>query len=89
MFKDFCDFIVQLEQCGVLKCIQVLIFFVFEMIEVCDCMLCVKGLVLLFEKLIGFDMLVFGNLFGMLECVVLGMGVEDVGVLCEIGKLLV
>lgn len=46
----------------------------YEMIEISDWMLCVKGLVLLFENLLGYDFLVLINLFGMLECVVMGMG---------------
>lgn len=44
------------------------------MIEIVDRMLCVGGFVLLFENFKNYDMFVLVNLFGILECVVMGMG---------------
>lgn len=73
-YKDLCDFICQLEVKGELVCIIQFIDIDFEMIEIVDRMLCVGGFVLLFENFKNYDMFVLVNLFGILECVVMGMG---------------
>lgn len=88
-YNDLCDFLMLFEQQGELKCIMFLVDLYLEIIEIVDCILCVGGFVLLFENFKGYLMLVLCNLFGMLKCVVMGMGQEDVLVLCEVGKLLV
>lgn len=87
-FKDLRDFVQQLEQRGELKRIQMPISPVLEMTEICDRTLRAKGPALLFEKPVGFDIPVLGNLFGTPERVAMGMGAEAVSELREIGKLL-
>lgn len=88
-YYDLCDFLMLFEQQGELKCIMLFVDFYLEIMEIVDCMLCVGGLVLLFENFKGYVMLVLCNFFGMLKCVVMGMGQDDVFVLWEVGKLLV
>ena len=84
-FKDLRDFVQQLEQRGELKRIQVPVSPVLEMTEICDRTLRNKGPALLFEKPIGYDIPVLGNLVGTPQRVALGMGAEAVSELREIG----
>ncbi len=94
-YKDLRDFIAQLEQLGELKRVTAVIDPRLEMTEVCDRVLKAGGPAILFENPKGFDgasgrarVPVLANLFGTPRRVALGMGVESVEALREVGKLL-
>ncbi len=87
-YKDLRDFIAQLEAQGELKRIAQPIDPNLEMTEVCDRTLRSEGPALLFEKPVGSDIPVLGNLFGTPQRVAMGMGADSVEALREIGKLL-
>ncbi|WP_099610692.1 4-hydroxy-3-polyprenylbenzoate decarboxylase [Vibrio fujianensis] len=87
-FKDLRDFIDYLEQHGQLKRITHPVDPHYEMTEISDRTLRLKGPALLFENPIGYDMPVLTNLFGTPERVAMGMGRESVQDLREVGKLL-
>ena len=87
-YKDLRDFINTLEQQGELKRISVPVDPYLEMTEICDRTLRAGGPALLFENPIGYSTPVLGNLFGTTKRVALGMGVERVDSLRDIGKLL-
>lgn len=87
-YNDLRDFIDLLEQRGELVRVTYPVDPNLEMTEICDRTLRAKGPAILFEKPIGYDMPVLGNLFGTPERVALGMGANSVDALREIGKLL-
>ena len=87
-YRDLRDFLSKLESEGELKRISVEVDPYLEMTEVCDRTLRRGGPALLFERPKGYTVPVLGNLFGTPRRVALGMGVEDVAALREIGRLL-
>lgn len=86
--KDLRDFIQLLERRGQLKRISHPVSPYLEMTEICDRTLRAGGPALLFEKPVGYDIPVLGNLFGTPERVALGMGQDSVAALKEVGELL-
>ena len=87
-YHDLRDFIAQLEALGELKRIRVEVDPHLEMTEIADRVLRAGGPALLFENPKGGTMPVLANLFGTVKRVALGMGEDDPGQLCEVGKLL-
>jgi 4-hydroxy-3-polyprenylbenzoate decarboxylase len=87
-YHDLRDFISQLEKLGELKRIPIEIDPRLEMTEICDRVLKAGGPALLFEKPKGHTVPVLGNLFGTPKRVALGLGVESLAALREIGTLL-
>ncbi len=87
-YADLRDFIAGLEDQGELKRIRVPVDPKLEMTEICDRTLRREGPALLFEKPVGHDMPVLGNLFGTPRRVALGMGAESTEALRDIGQLL-
>ncbi|MFN7276979.1 MAG: 4-hydroxy-3-polyprenylbenzoate decarboxylase [Betaproteobacteria bacterium] len=87
-YRDLRDFLAQLESLGELKRIRVPVSPRLEMTEICDRVLRAGGPALLFENPTGFSMPVLGNLFGTPKRVAMGMGVDSVAALREVGKLL-
>jgi len=87
-YQDLRDFIRQLEKRRLLVRIEREIDPCLEMTEICDRTLQRGGPALLFEHPRGHSMPVLGNLFGTTERVALGMGVDSVDALREVGTLL-
>ena len=87
-YRDFRDFLTQLEQRGELKRVSAPVNPRLEMTEICDRVLRRGGPAILFENPVGFDMPVLGNLFGTPRRVALGMGEESVEALRGVGELL-
>jgi 4-hydroxy-3-polyprenylbenzoate decarboxylase len=87
-YRDLRDFMAQLERCGELKRVAVPVSPRLEMTEICDRALKRGGPALLFEKPVGCEIPVLGNLFGTTRRVALGMGRESVDELREVGLLL-
>ncbi len=87
-YQDLRDFIAQLEKLGELRRIATVVSPKLEMTEICDRVLKAGGPALLFEKPLGFDIPVLGNLFGTPRRVALAMGEDRVEALREVGKLL-
>ena len=87
-YRDFRDFLTQLEARGELRRVSTPVDPRLEMTEICDRVLRRGGPAILFERPTGFDMPVLGNLFGTPKRVALGMGEESVEALREIGELL-
>ena len=87
-YRDLREFIEQLESIGELIRIEEPVDPKLEMTEICDRTLRQGGPALLFEKPIGHDMPVLGNLFGTTRRIALGMGQEDPMALREVGRLL-
>ncbi len=87
-YSDLRDFVAQLERLGELKRVAAEVSPRLEMTEICDRVLRAGGPALLFERPKGHSIPVLGNLFGTVKRVALAMGVEDLGALREIGKLL-
>ncbi|MCC5858393.1 MAG: 4-hydroxy-3-polyprenylbenzoate decarboxylase [Ectothiorhodospiraceae bacterium] len=87
-YADLRDFIAGLEAQGELKRVTAPVDPKLEMTEICDRTLRREGPALLFEKPVGHDMPVLGNLFGTPRRVALGMGAESTEALREIGRLL-
>lgn len=87
-YKDLRDFIAQLEQQGELKRITVAVDPYLEITEICDRTLKQQGPALLFENPKGSTIPVLANLFGTPERVAMGMGVNAVSQLRDVGKLL-
>jgi 4-hydroxy-3-polyprenylbenzoate decarboxylase len=87
-YGDLRDFISQLEARGELKRVGVPVSPRLEMTEICDRALRAGGPAVLFEKPVGFDMPVLGNLFGSVQRIALAMGVEDPRALRDVGRLL-
>ncbi len=73
-YSDLRGFLAQLEALGELKRVAVPVSPRLEMTELCDRTLRAGGPALLFEKPVGFDMPVLGNLFGTVRRVALAMG---------------
>jgi len=87
-FDDLRDFIVLLEEKGLLKRITQEIAPHLEMTEISDRTLRAGGPALLFENPKGYDTPVLTNLFGTTERVAMAMGKEHVGQLREVGEWL-
>lgn len=87
-YKDFRDFIAQLEKQGELKRISVEVDPYLEMTEICDRVLKQEGPALLFENPKGHTIPVLGNLFGTTKRVAMGMGAKDISELRGIGEVL-
>ena len=87
-YRDLRDFLDNLEQRGELKRIKTPVDPRLEMTEICDRTLRREGPALLFENPKDYDIPVLANLFGTPKRVALGMGVEDISELREVGKLL-
>jgi 4-hydroxy-3-polyprenylbenzoate decarboxylase len=87
-YKDLRDFIGNLESIGELRRIQVPVSPKLEMTEICDRVLKAGGPALLFEKPLGAEMPVLGNLFGTPKRVALGMGQDSVLALRDVGGML-
>jgi len=87
-YADLREFISQLEARGELKRIATEISPHLAMTELCVRVLRAGGPALLFERPKGHSIPVLGNLFGTVGRVAAAMGVDDVGKLREIGKLL-
>ena len=75
-YRDLRDFVAGLEARGELKRITAAVDPRLEMTEVCDRVLKAGGPALLFERPKGHSIPVLGNLFGTVQRVALGMGVE-------------
>ncbi|WP_150138410.1 4-hydroxy-3-polyprenylbenzoate decarboxylase [Candidatus Enterovibrio escicola] len=87
-FTNLREFITYLESVGELKRITHLVSPDQEMVEIADRVLRTRGMALLFENPVGYNMPVLANLFGTPKRVAMGLGREDVTQLHEIGKLL-
>ncbi len=87
-YADLRDFVAKLEQVGDLRRVTVPVDPRLEMTELCDRTLRIDGPALLFERPVGHDVPVLGNLFGSPRRVALGMGQDSVQALREVGKLL-
>ena len=87
-FSDLRSFIKVIEQRRLLHRIGVEVDPYLEITEVCDRVLRAGGPALLFERPSGHTIPVLTNLFGTVERIALGMGIESVGELRDIGNLL-
>jgi 4-hydroxy-3-polyprenylbenzoate decarboxylase len=87
-YKDLRDFLHQLEKRGELKHLHEPVNPKLEMTAICDALLKKQGPAVIFHKPQGFDIPVLGNLFGTPERVAMGMGVESVRDLRDIGHVL-
>jgi 4-hydroxy-3-polyprenylbenzoate decarboxylase len=87
-YQDLRDFIAQLESLRELKRIPVEVDPRLEMTEICDRVLKSGGPAVLFEKPKGHTIPVLGNLFGTPKRVALGLGVDSLAALRDVGKLL-
>jgi len=87
-YRDLRDFLAQLESRGLLKRVAAGVDPALEMTEICDRTLRAGGPALLFERPVGFDIPVLGNLFGTPERVALALGRGSVDELREVGRLL-
>lgn len=87
-YADLRDFIGQLERDGDLKRISAHVSPRLEMTEICDRVLRSAGPALLFQRPVGANIPVLGNLFGTVERVARAMGASDVGALRDVGELL-
>jgi 4-hydroxy-3-polyprenylbenzoate decarboxylase len=87
-YRDLRDFLTQLEVQGELKRIGIEVDPQLEMTEICDRTLRAQGPALLFERPKGHHIPVLGNLFGTPRRVALGMGLDSVAALREVGRLL-
>ena len=93
-YHDLRDFLMVLETAGELKKVIVPVSPYLEMTEVCDRLLRRGGPAILFQKPVGHEIPVLGNLFGTVRRVAMGMGVDAsddahaLTALREVGKLL-
>lgn len=87
-YKDLREFIKILEYRKEIKKIEFPVDPNLEITEIADRTLKSKGPALLFTNPIGYSMPVLCNLFGTLNRVMMGIGVEDIVSLRNIGKLL-
>jgi 4-hydroxy-3-polyprenylbenzoate decarboxylase len=87
-YRDFRDFLTKLEERGELRRVTAPVNPRLEMTEICDRVLRAGGPALLFERPVGYDIPVLGNLFGTPQRVALGMGEESVDALRGVGELL-
>lgn len=92
-YHDLRDFVAQLEKIGELKRVRTPVSPNLEITEICDRVLRAQGPALLFEQVVGQDLLpnkmpVLANLFGTPRRVALAMGEESTAALREVGKLL-
>lgn len=87
-YIDLRDFIIQLEQQGELKRIQIEVDPNLEITEICDRTLKAEGPALLFENVKGSNVPILANLFGTPKRVAMGMGEDNVEALRDVGELL-
>jgi len=87
-FSDMRSFIAELEKRGWLKRIAAEVSAELEVTAISSRVLEAKGPALLFENVKGHDMPLLSNLFGTPERIALGMGLESVEGLSDIGELL-
>ncbi len=87
-YKDLRDFLQQLDTLGELKYLQAPVSPKLEMTAICDSLLKSGGPAVIFKQPTGYKYPVLGNLFGTPRRVALGMGVDDVGALRDIGHVL-
>jgi len=86
-YRDLRAFITQLEALGELKRVSAAVSPHLEMTALCDRTLRAGGPALLFEQPTGHTIPVLGNLFGTTRRVALGMGVNDVSELRQVGHV--
>jgi 4-hydroxy-3-polyprenylbenzoate decarboxylase len=90
-YRDLRDFLAQLEARGELKRVTATVDPRLEMTEICARVLKAAGPALLFEKPTGHALPVLGNLFGTVQRVALGMGIDAADptpALRDLGRLL-
>jgi 4-hydroxy-3-polyprenylbenzoate decarboxylase len=87
-YRDLRDFMAQLERAGSLKTLGEPVSPQLEMTAVCDELLRSGGPAVLFTQPTGHTIPVLANLFGTPERVALGMGVESLADLRDVGRLL-
>jgi 4-hydroxy-3-polyprenylbenzoate decarboxylase len=87
-YRDLREFVAALERAGELKRVAVEVDPQLEMTEICHRALTVGGPAILFERPKGHAIPVLGNLFGTARRVALGMGVDSMSGLRDIGRLL-
>ncbi|OYU85291.1 MAG: 3-octaprenyl-4-hydroxybenzoate decarboxylase, partial [Burkholderiales bacterium PBB5] len=87
-YRDLRDFAGQLERLGELRRVPESVSPHLEMTALSDRVLRAEGPALWFERPTGHTVPVLANLFGTPRRVALGMGVDDVRELREIGSLL-
>jgi 4-hydroxy-3-polyprenylbenzoate decarboxylase len=87
-YRDLRDFMAQLERAGSLKTLAESVSPHLEMTAVCDELLRSGGPAVLFTQPTGHTIPVLANLFGTPERVALGMGVESLADLRDVGRLL-
>ena len=87
-YRDLREFLSALEQQDELRRVTAPVSPVLEMTEICDRVLKQGGPAIVFEKPVGHDMAVLGNLFGTPRRVALAMGRSSTDELREVGKLL-
>lgn len=87
-YKNLPEFLYHLEQKGQLRRIQLEVDPKLEITEICHRTLCANGPALLFENPKGFNTPVLGNLFGSTDRIAMGLGLESIEGLREIGKIL-
>ena len=87
-YRDLREFLSALEQQDELRRVTAPVSPVLEMTEICDRVLKQGGPAIVFEKPVGHDMAVLGNLFGTPRRAALAMGRSSTDELREVGKLL-
>ena len=87
-YKDLRDFMAQLEQRGELRRVAEPVLARLEMTALADRVLRSGGPALLIENTPGYNIPVLLNLFGTPRRVAWGLGVDEVGELREVGRLL-
>ncbi len=87
-YRDLRDFVEQLETRDELKRVRDDVSPRLEMTAIGDAVLRAQGPALIFERPVGYKMPVLSNLFGTPKRVALGMGVETIADLRDVGHLL-
>jgi 4-hydroxy-3-polyprenylbenzoate decarboxylase len=87
-YSDLREFLERLREAGDLRRIATGVSPHLEMTELCDRVLRAGGPALIFDRPIGYDIPVLGNLFGTPKRVALGMGTTSTSALQDVGELL-